>query len=447
MKQTLLLITWISLLAGAICNGGQARFLDPGETVTYSFEFLQHSGPFGDTVPTPPQGQFQFSPVFAPHPDSAMRIELFESYAADSPFFGGPPIFTGLWTPELGPIDAVLPDAWQDQQGAVRFTGVRGTAGFENLDIRVLTPLDTFLYDVFSRTLPAAPRPESPPVLVDFNRYFTDQDDDLANNFILYNGISQVPGMGITGGAAAGSLAEITTYGFAAFAGYGLRNLPGDTCEVSAFFKLAPAPFVRPSWGAAFKLFFACSTNAFSDAIEAPFAGGGGADSLTLPTGFLWGSVTNTNWFRLTLHTLNQGESNRFTVTVSLQDYGVDGLAPMGPILTSVWEVNNTRLAASAILHAGFYVEGVRFGRTIVDNFSLSGTAFTAPRLVALRSERTLDLSWNFPGTNFILETIARFGPSAHWEAVTETATHNGDQHTVEVRLDQPARFFRLRSR
>lgn len=445
MKQTLLLITWISLSAGATCKGGQARFLAPGETVTYAFEFLQHAGPFGDTVPTPAQGQFQFSPVFAPDPDSAMRVELFESSAADSLFFGGPPIFTGLWTPESGPIDAALPDAWQDRQGAVRFTGVRGTTGFENFDIRVLTPVDTFHYDVFSRTFSAAPRPESPPVLVDFNRYFTDQDNDLANNFIRYNGISQVAGLGIAGGAAAGSLAEITTYGFAAFAGYGLRNLPGDTCEVSAFFKFTSSP--RPSWGAAFKLFFAYSTNAFSDAIEARFASGGGADSLTLPTGFLWGSVTNTNWFRLTLHTLNQGESNRFTLTVSLQDYGVDGLAAVGPILTSVWEVNNARLAASAILYGGFYVEGVRFGRAVVDNFSLRGTAFTPPRLVALRSDRALNLSWDFPGTNFNLEAAAGWGSSALWEAVTETVTHNGDRHTVQVPFDQPARFFRLRSR
>jgi hypothetical protein len=53
------------------------------------------------------------------------------------------------------------------------------------------------------------------------------------------------------------------------------------------------------------------------------------------------------------------------------------------------------------VLFPGFYVEGVRFGRAVVDDFGFNGTAFEPPTLTAVRSNSAIILSWIFPGTNF----------------------------------------------
>ncbi|HXJ57252.1 MAG TPA: hypothetical protein VNU68_11360 [Verrucomicrobiae bacterium] len=435
-----LIVATLCFGMGACPSHGQYRLLQPGQSVTHHFDFLPHQGPFGDTVPTPAQGRFSFYAFQSTEPDAALRLELFENSTAETP------LFVGTWNPTSGLDVPALADAWQDRQGVVRFTGLRGTTGYASFQVAVLTPVDLFRYDVYSRTFPAAPAPVTPQVFVDFDRYASPSDNDLANHFISYYGLSQVPTGGVTGGAAAGSLAEITTYGFAVLRSHGLRNLPGDNCEVSALFKIVPATF-RPSSGASFKLVLGCSTNAAalvdSEPIAARFFGPG--DTFAMPSGYNWGSVTSTNWFRLTLNVLNEGQSNRFALSVSLQDHGPTGLAPTGPLLSSVWEVSINPLAKSPVLFPGFYVDGVRFGQTLVDNFGFNGINYEPPELTAISSEGALRLSWRFAGTHFLLESTSSLQSPASWAPVLEPVADDGDRHSIAISFDRANRFFRLR--
>jgi len=152
----------LSVVAAVLCalssaaqDGDQYRFLQPGESVAYSFDSLPHSGPFGDTVPTPPQGVFSFNAFPNVTPDAVLRFELFEQSSADTP------LFVGLWSQNSPQFGAQLLNAWQDRQGVIRFTGVSGTTGFDSFTVTVLTPVDTFHYDRYSQTFAAVPEPST----------------------------------------------------------------------------------------------------------------------------------------------------------------------------------------------------------------------------------------------------------------------------------------------
>src|SRR5881397_212163 len=103
-----------------------------------------------------------------------------------------------------------------------------------------------------------------------FNRYTGLQDNDLVNFFEPMppwypGGLHASPAGGVSGGSALGPSAEITVYAFAIWKPAGLRNLPGDESEVSAFFKLESSAF-RPASEGEFSLYFAPSVQ--SPALE-----------------------------------------------------------------------------------------------------------------------------------------------------------------------------------
>jgi hypothetical protein len=127
------------------------RLLQPGESAEYSFN-VPYRGSFGDTVPTPAQGLFNFAP-YAGGSQGVMRFELFENATTEAP------LFVGTWTSSFGGDSARILDAWQDRQGAVRFTGINDITGFSFFDVTVLTPIDSFHYDYYSQSFEAVPEP------------------------------------------------------------------------------------------------------------------------------------------------------------------------------------------------------------------------------------------------------------------------------------------------
>jgi hypothetical protein len=156
-SSTSRIIRFMVLLGPCLCTfstGAQGlgyRLLRPGESAEYSFN-VPYRGSFGDTAPTPAQGLFNFAP-YDSGSMGVMRFELFENATTEAP------LFVETWTPLFGGDSARILDAWQDRQGAVRFTGISDITGFSFFHVTVLTPIDAFHYDYYSQSFEAVPEP------------------------------------------------------------------------------------------------------------------------------------------------------------------------------------------------------------------------------------------------------------------------------------------------
>ncbi len=133
MKKQLVII--IALTVG--CLGSHAQLtLNTGNTFTYEFSSLPYvTSVFGPA----PEGLFQFSLDGGTlESGDVLRYEMFEGSLATEPSLG--PIYSGTvdGPPAPGAWPCIVPGAWQDLQGTVRFTMLQGSVTLNSFELGVL---------------------------------------------------------------------------------------------------------------------------------------------------------------------------------------------------------------------------------------------------------------------------------------------------------------------
>jgi len=113
---------------------GQVILLE-GDSYTFEFATLELDGP--ETEPIYSQ-YGRLDVWFADfQSDETLRIELFEDSPSEPPVYSGP--WNGGGPPPIGPptpnpLFVLVPNAWEDLQGIVRFTMVTGSMTISRVD-------------------------------------------------------------------------------------------------------------------------------------------------------------------------------------------------------------------------------------------------------------------------------------------------------------------------
>lgn len=145
----------ILLLALSAVRSHAQLTLNPGDVFTYEFSDLTYrQSVFGPA----PEGLFQFT-ASSLDPLDAFRYEMFEGSLAADPAQGS--LCSGLVTgpPAPGAWPCVVPGAWQDLQGTIRFTMLAGSVTLESFQLGVLRfggPTGALWY---SETITPVPEP------------------------------------------------------------------------------------------------------------------------------------------------------------------------------------------------------------------------------------------------------------------------------------------------
>src|ERR1041385_5993064 len=120
----------------ATCGPARSQLvLNPGDTFAYSFSSLPLTG-FVSSFNSVPSGVFGFtvrSNSF--QAGDLLRYEMFENSVAESPIFSGT-----LSTAPPFSLSATNAGAWQDVQGAVRFTMLSGSVTLDSVSVKAIVP-------------------------------------------------------------------------------------------------------------------------------------------------------------------------------------------------------------------------------------------------------------------------------------------------------------------
>ncbi len=147
-------LTCLALL-GACLSGSSQLVLNPGDTWTYQFSTLPFVGTTNAFLANP-SGIFGFtvnSNTF--QPGDALRYDMFENSTAESPIFTG----TMSSAPPFTVLTATN-DAWQDLQGAIRFTMESGSVTVDSVTLGVIQSGPSLSsYDVYETTFVPVPEP------------------------------------------------------------------------------------------------------------------------------------------------------------------------------------------------------------------------------------------------------------------------------------------------
>jgi hypothetical protein len=152
--MTALILIRVALLATILPASAQL-VLQEGETWVYSFDSLPLTGRTNAFL-TSPQGMFAFA-VDGSTLQSGSRLayDLFETSPAETPFLSGT-----LQGGDQPFVFASSPGAWQDEQGAIRFRMVSGSATVDLVALEaIVAGASLSSYDVYSTNFVPTPEP------------------------------------------------------------------------------------------------------------------------------------------------------------------------------------------------------------------------------------------------------------------------------------------------
>lgn len=79
----------------------------------------------------------------------------------------------------------------------------------------------------------------------------------------------------------------------------------------------------------------------------------------------------------------------------------------------------------------------------LLDNYSI--TVFPTPRPTIRRSGQMIQIEWDWPNANAVLESSSELGAAQSWSVVTNAVTVNGNTRTLTVTPSEAKKFYRLR--
>jgi hypothetical protein len=233
---------------------------------------------------------------------------------------------------------------------------------------------------------------------VDFNHYVSPQDNDLANNFhvMYYQGtpaiLSQFPTGGITGGAL--QFASPQNYAEAIYLPSVFRNSPGDNYVVSGFFRVSsdPVSFLclgfstraddiqlydgpSPLDGGAFTVYYS------TDGLQVTSRSGNyGSATVPVPV-----AISTNNWYRFSLSVVQNAASQDFTLTGTVEDYGISGTNSPVLLGSTGMTRENAYMLATPRVYAGLGAISGRNGysKPQFDNFQANGVTCSTHRAEA----------------------------------------------------------------
>jgi hypothetical protein len=123
----------ITLITSAFVACGQL-VLQQGQSWSYQFNFLPMTGTTNALLATL-GGTFQFTMNSGSfQPGSQLRYEMFENTSSDAPICSGT---VSLVPPSSQACSS--PGAWQDLQGAIRFTMLSGSVEIDRISLQAIT--------------------------------------------------------------------------------------------------------------------------------------------------------------------------------------------------------------------------------------------------------------------------------------------------------------------
>src|SRR5438128_5366739 len=130
----------VILLLMTVCLSAHGQILNKifNEGDVYAFEFTLPAQPLSYFGPTGSIGgslDLFFNPASV-QPGDTMRIDMFENALSEAPICSG--IIT--WPVMTDPVSCSSSGAWQDLQGAVRFTMVSGSITVDAFQVEAYLP-------------------------------------------------------------------------------------------------------------------------------------------------------------------------------------------------------------------------------------------------------------------------------------------------------------------
>ena len=151
------LVSTLLLSLATICPPAHSQLiLNAGETYTFSFSSLPYAG-FVNPQNYAPAGQCSVTwQVGTLEMGEELRLDMFETSLAEAPI--GTATFTNRFSSSGG---AIVQDAWQDRQGAIRLSMLSGSLAIETIGFQVYILRDSTHMDVYEQMFTPVPEPST----------------------------------------------------------------------------------------------------------------------------------------------------------------------------------------------------------------------------------------------------------------------------------------------
>lgn len=223
---------------------------------------------------------------------------------------------------------------------------------------------------------------------VSFNNYVSPQNNDLANNFYVFSAgggvLSQTPSGGITGGALQFGPTNNLRYAEAVYWPSIFRNNANDSFQASGFFRISDDPLFHAILG------FSSRPDSSQMGLGATLGNGGAFTLFYSPEGmaltsrsFLSGRATpplalglsTNNWYRFSLSVLHNQATSDFTLTGTVEDYGISGTSLVSLLGSNSFTVVNAAMLDAPTVWGGVAGESGSLNYAVMkfDNFQANG--------------------------------------------------------------------------